>query len=75
MLNISTLALEINDTERDKLVLNGYNVATMGNSTEWGICIGCAIIMRVWIVSTNIVGNGTVDATTPKTYEPRQKIK
>lgn len=44
--NISTFTLEFNDTERDALVLNGYNVATMANSTQWGTCVGCAIISR-----------------------------
>lgn len=87
MSNISTLALELNDTERDKLVLNGYNVATMGNSTEWSVCIGCAIISRsLHRTNTSMPSacldcfhqycwNGTVNATTPKTYEPRQKIQ
>jgi lysophospholipase len=87
MSNISTLALEINDTERNELVLNGYNVATMGNSTEWGICIGCAIISRsLHRTHTSVPSacvdcfnqycwNGTVNATTPKIYEPRQKIQ
>ncbi|KAJ5167099.1 lysophospholipase catalytic domain-containing protein [Penicillium canariense] len=87
MSNISTLTLELNDTERDKLVLNGYNVATMGNSTEWGICIGCAIISRsLQRTNTSVPSacvdcfhqycwNGTVNATTPMVYEPRQKIQ
>ncbi|KAJ5884083.1 lysophospholipase catalytic domain-containing protein [Penicillium subrubescens] len=87
MSNISTLTLELNDTERDKLVLNGYNVATMGNSTAWGICIGCAIVSRsLHRTDTSVPSacvncfnqycwNGTVNATTPKIYEPRQKIQ
>lgn len=85
--NISTLTLELNDTERDKLVLNGYNVATMGNSTEWSICIGCAIISRsLQRTNTSVpracadcfhqhCWNGTVNATTPEVYEPSQKIQ
>jgi hypothetical protein len=46
MSNISTFTLQINKSERNELVLNGYNVAIMGNSTQWSICIGCAIISR-----------------------------
>lgn len=87
MSNISTLTLEFNDTERDKLVLNGYNVATMGNSTEWGICMGCAIISRsLHRTNTSVPSscvdcfnqycwNGTVNATTPNIYEPPQRIQ
>ncbi|KAF3403553.1 Lysophospholipase 1 [Penicillium rolfsii] len=86
MSNISTSTLELNDTERDKLVLNGYNVATKGNSTDWGICVGCAIISRsLHRTNTSVPSacvdcfqhycwNGTVNATTPTIYEPSQKI-
>lgn len=46
MSNITTFTLELNNTERNDLVRNGYSVATSGNSTDWGICVGCAIISR-----------------------------
>lgn len=84
--NISTLALELNDTERDGLVLNGFNVATMGNRTQWSICIGCAIISHsLQRTMTSVPSacadcfhqycwNGTVNATTPEIYEPSQLI-
>lgn len=87
MSNISTFTLELNDTERDQLVLNGYNVATMGNSTEWGTCIGCAIISRsLQRTNTSVPGacadcfhqhcwNGSVNASTPEVYQPSQKIQ
>ncbi|KUL81474.1 hypothetical protein ZTR_09623 [Talaromyces verruculosus] len=56
--NVSTFTLEFNDTERDALVLNGYNVATMANSTQWGVCVGCAIISRS-LQRTNTSETGT----------------
>ncbi|KAH8705870.1 lysophospholipase catalytic domain-containing protein [Talaromyces proteolyticus] len=84
--NVSTLTLEFNDTERDALVLNGYNVATMANSTQWSVCIGCAIISRsLHRTNTSVPSacvdcfsrycwNGTVDTTTPGTYEPSMNV-
>jgi lysophospholipase len=50
--NTSTFEkLAYNNTERNAMILNGYNVATMGNSTreghsDWSTCVGCAIISR-----------------------------
>lgn len=49
--NISTFQLSTNNTERDAIVLNGYNVATMGNATvdgasNWPTCVGCAVLSR-----------------------------
>jgi lysophospholipase len=83
--NFTTLNLDINDTSRDAIILNGYNVATQANSTEdadWPACVGCAIISR----SLNKTGtavpdicktcfskycwDGTVNSTTPAAYEP-----
>lgn len=83
--NVSTFQLETNDTERDAIVLNGYNVATMGNATvnsTWPTCVGCAVISR----SLDRAGidvpevcqqcfrdfcwDGTVDSSEPTPYEP-----
>ncbi|KAF2449389.1 hypothetical protein P171DRAFT_460680 [Karstenula rhodostoma CBS 690.94] len=50
--NTSTFAkLSYNDTERNAMIQNGYEVATMGNNTragyeDWTTCVGCAIISR-----------------------------
>jgi lysophospholipase len=50
--NTSTFAqLAYNNTERNAMISNGYNVATMANSTrqgysDWSTCVGCAIISR-----------------------------
>jgi lysophospholipase len=84
--NVSTFMLEFNDTERDALVLNGYNVATMGNSTQWSVCVGCAIISRS-LQRTNTsmpqscadcfsryCWNGTLNSTAPGVYEPSQSV-
>lgn len=49
--NKSTFQLEYNITERDDVISNGYNVATLGNGTragysDWSACVGCAILSR-----------------------------
>lgn len=47
--NISTFDLTTNNTFRDAIILNGYNVATQANGTidpEWPACVGCAILSR-----------------------------
>lgn len=50
--NTSTVGqLAYNDTERNALILNGYDVATMANGTrngysDWSTCVGCAILSR-----------------------------
>ncbi|KAJ4359720.1 Lysophospholipase 1 [Didymosphaeria variabile] len=50
--NVSTFAkLSFNNSERDAMIQNGYDVATMGNNTrsgyeDWTTCVGCAIISR-----------------------------
>ena len=83
--NISTLELEINTTERDAVVANGYQVATMGNTTankEFKACLGCAILSRSFDRTRTTVPeacsscfnqfcwNGTVNATVPLPYNP-----
>ncbi|KAH8588469.1 lysophospholipase, partial [Bisporella sp. PMI_857] len=47
--NFSTLKPDYNGTEPNLMIRNGYNVATMGNSTvesEWLTCVGCAMLSR-----------------------------
>ncbi|KAF2097764.1 lysophospholipase [Rhizodiscina lignyota] len=47
--NVSTFDLTYNTTERNAIITNGYDVATMGNGTldsQWPTCVGCAIIAR-----------------------------
>jgi lysophospholipase len=47
--NISTWSTTVNNTERDAIIANGYQVATMGNGTrdpEWPVCMACAILLR-----------------------------
>ena len=84
--NVSTFDLEYNDTERDAIVQNGYNVATMANGTvdeEWTTCVGCAILSRslertgVAIPTTcqhcfsTYCWNGTINDTFPGLYDPQ----
>jgi lysophospholipase len=83
--NFTTFDLEYNDTERNQIVRNGYNVATMGNGTEdsdWPACVGCAVLARSLVrTGTDIPSkcvecfsrycwNGTMNSTMPGTYEP-----
>ena len=49
--NVSTFQLSTNNTQRDAIILNGYNVATQANGTlpgtaDWGACVACAILSR-----------------------------
>jgi lysophospholipase len=88
--NISTFQMETNDTERNSIVQNGYNVATRGNGTmdsEWAACIGCAILARsFWKTETKVPSmclncfsrycwNGTTNSTVPASYVPTHAIK
>ena len=83
--NVSTFQLEYTTEQRQAIILNGYNVATMANATVdelWPACLGCAILDRslrrtgtqVPDVCTDCFErycwNGTVNDTTPATYEP-----
>jgi lysophospholipase len=88
--NISTFQLETNNTERDLIIQNGYNVATRGNGTldkDWPSCIGCAILSRSFdrnSVKTPALcedclhrycWDGTVNSTSPVPYAPPHAIK
>ncbi|CAG7963637.1 unnamed protein product [Penicillium nalgiovense] len=83
--NISTFQLSTDDTERDNIILNGYEVATMANSTvddNWTACVGCAILSRSFERTGTTLPdicnqcfdrycwNGTVNSTRPESYDP-----
>jgi lysophospholipase len=83
--NLSTFDPAYNTTQRDAVILNGYNVATMGNATRdrnWPACVGCAMLSRSLERTNTTVPdicnqcfsrycwNGTVDSTTPAPYNP-----
>jgi lysophospholipase len=88
--NISTFQLETNNTERDSIIQNGYNVATRGNGTldkDWPSCLGCAILSRSFDKNSMKVPavcdscflrycwNGTVNSTSPLPYAPSHAIQ
>ncbi|KAI0126909.1 lysophospholipase catalytic domain-containing protein [Xylariales sp. AK1849] len=83
--NVSTFNLSYTDTERNDIIQNGFNVATMGNGTEasdWRTCAGCAVLQRSLVkTGTNVPAvcqtcfdtycwNGTVDSTPVSSFEP-----
>lgn len=87
--NFSTFDLSYNDSDRNQVILNGYNVATMGNGTvdsEWTVCVGCAVLARSLSRTGTAIPakcvdcfsrycwNGTSNATVPATFEPKQII-
>ena len=87
--NLSTFTMSYNTSQRNLIVENGYNVATMGNGTvnsTWSVCVGCAILQRslertqtaIPQVCTQCFADfcwdGTVNSTNPAAYEPPYKI-
>ena len=87
--NVSTFDLEYNDTERNAIVSNGYNLATQGNSTldeQWPTCVGCAILSRSLDRTGTKVPDvcrkcfdrycwsGKTDSSKPKSYVPKMKL-
>lgn len=86
--NVSTFDLQYNDTERNWIIQNGYDVATMGNGTVdslWPTCVGCAILSRsldrtntaIPDVCTTCFDRYCWDGTmnnTANTYEPTYKL-
>ncbi|EEA21897.1 Lysophospholipase 1 [Talaromyces marneffei ATCC 18224] len=83
--NLSTLTLSINNTERDALIQNAYDMATMANGTrdpDWPACVGCAMLGRSFERTNTTVPDicntcfdrycwdGTTNSTTPATYAP-----
>lgn len=86
--NVSTFDLKYNNSERNAIVQNGYESATMGNATaeaQWPTCVGCAIISRsLERTKTNVPDvcqqcfqthcwDGTVNNTAPPAYVPTTK--
>ncbi|KAK3995213.1 lysophospholipase catalytic domain-containing protein [Cladorrhinum sp. PSN332] len=88
--NVTTFDLEYTTEERQQIINNGYNVATLANASvdsEWPACLGCAILSRsfhrtktdppaVCVDCFNrYCWNGTVNSTTPELYEPLQIVE
>jgi lysophospholipase len=87
--NVSTFDLQYNTSERNAIIENGYNVATMGNATldsNWPSCLACAILSRSFERTNTTIPeicetcfetycwNGTINATTPGEYSPALKL-
>ena len=87
--NMSTFTFSYNTSERNLIVANGYNVATMGNGTAnatWPVCVGCAILQRSLERTRTAIPqactqcfadfcwDGTVNSTNPAAYEPPYKV-
>lgn len=88
--NVSTFDPSYNTSERDAIVMNGYEAATMGNGsidTTWPTCVGCAILSRS-LERTNtpvpdvctqcfkrFCWDGTLNSTNATgTYQPPYKV-
>ena len=87
--NYSTFTMSYTDEDRDDVIQNGYDVATMGNGTldtEWPACVACAVLSRSFTrTGTNVptactdcfnryCWNGTTNSTTPDSYLPEFKL-
>jgi lysophospholipase len=87
--NLSTKATHVKDVERQKMIQNGYNVATMANSTlesNWPACLGCAVLARsfertktdppkeCWDCFSKHCWNGTIDSRKPD-WQPSLLLK
>ncbi|PGH12476.1 hypothetical protein AJ79_04220 [Helicocarpus griseus UAMH5409] len=83
--NVSTFDPVYNNSERNAIIQNGYNVATMGNGTvdaNWSTCVGCAVLSRSFERTETEVPeackqcfdtycwDGRLDSKTPPPYEP-----
>ncbi|KAK4697433.1 lysophospholipase, partial [Lecanoromycetidae sp. Uapishka_2] len=88
--NLSTFTSSYNTSERDAVVMNGYEAATMGNGSidsTWPTCVGCAILSRS-LERTNtpvpdvctqcfkrFCWDGTLNSTNATgTYQPPYKV-
>jgi lysophospholipase len=84
MSNLSTTTTEFNNSVRNSIIQNGYEVATIGNGTveqEWSMCVGCVILQRSFERTNTAIPqqctkcfrkhcwNGTIDST-PNSYDP-----
>jgi lysophospholipase len=87
--NYTTFTLSYTDDERNDVIRNGYNVATMGNATldsEWPACVACAVLSRSFTRTgtkepsactdcfNRYCWNGTTNYTTPEAYNPTFKL-
>lgn len=87
--NVSTFDPDYNTTQRNAIIQNGYDVATMGNGTidsEWGVCLGCAVLSRSWYKTNTTVPeacrncfnrycwDGEVNSTRPENFNPNFKL-
>ena len=83
--NVSTFDSSYTGRERDAIISNGYNVATLANATQdaqWPACVGCAIISRsLERTGTQVPSicrscfqrycwDGTRNSTPPAAYNP-----
>jgi lysophospholipase len=88
--NFTTFTLEYSPAERNSIIQNGYNVATLGNGTvdsEWPACVACAILSRSFTKTGTAVPkqcqscfsrycwNGTTNGTNPGNYLPTYILK
>jgi lysophospholipase len=88
--NVSTFDLNFNDTERNSVIRNSFNMATMANSSvdrQWPACVACAVLFKSFIKTqttppdtckqcfNKYCWNGTVNSTTPNTYNPTLIVK
>ena len=84
--NVSTFELTYNASTRNALVQNGYDVATLANSSldsSWPACVGCAILSRSLERTGSEIPlqcqrcfakycwHGTIDSTEHAPYEPK----
>ncbi|KAH8646546.1 lysophospholipase catalytic domain-containing protein [Tricladium varicosporioides] len=87
--NVSTFDPSYNNTERNAIIQNGFDVATMGNGTldsQWPTCMACAVLSRSLTRTgtavpaacqtcfTRYCWNGTVASQTPGVYAPTFKL-
>ena len=87
--NFSTFTMSYNTSERDAMLSNGYEVATMGNGTvdpTWPACVGCAIVSRSLERTGTTVPDtctqcfqkycwdGRTNSTPPASYEPPYQL-
>ena len=88
--NVSTFDPDFNDTQRNLIIRNGYEAATLANSTldsQWPACVACAVLSRSWTRTGTTVPaecttcfnrycwNGTVNSTAASgNYTPAFKV-
>ncbi|KAI9743626.1 MAG: Lysophospholipase 1 [Claussenomyces sp. TS43310] len=87
--NVTTFTDSYSDEQRNLVIQNGFDVATMGNGTldsQWPTCVACAVLSRSFHKTGGEVPdacttcfdrycwNGTVNNNDPGTYEPGYKI-